>query len=673
MVPGAGEEDSARPSAAVLEKLAGLPLLPGVYLFKDREGRVVYVGKAKTLRHRVRSYFQEGSSDARAFIPILLQTIGDIDTVVTGSEKEATILENSLIKEYAPRFNVKLRDDKEFLSLRLDESRSWPRLELVRKPAQDGANYFGPFHSATAARRTLHLVNKHFQLRTCSDAEMATRKRPCLQFQIKRCPAPCVFEVDAEWYGQQVRSVALFLAGRHDELTNDLERRMGDAASRMQFELAAVYRDQLRAIDAVREEQRIVMGDGRDREAIGFCREGDVVEISRLVVHGGRLGEVVCHSFKDVEIPDEEVLSGFLAQIYAEGPVPDEVVVPLGLEGIDGIAEWLTELAGHAVSLVVPKRGPRLDLVTLANENAAHSFREKRRASLDVGERLGKLAEKLRLPTVPRRIECCDISHLGGSDTVGAIVAMVDGKLDKKGYRTFRVRGPGANGALAGDDYGAMYEVLARRFRRGLRASVPPPEEAASDSAEEPVRNGWDLPDLFVVDGGRGQLGVALAAAHDLGLHDLSIVGLAKERETVLGDEVVDRVYLPGQKNPVSVKGSQALLLLCQLRDEAHRFSNRGRETVGKARRFESRLDTIKGIGPRTKKTLLLRFGTVERVLSATDAELLATPGVNKRHVAALRAEAPARAGVSSTQGEAETADGISLSSGQPDIPGEST
>jgi|HubBroStandDraft_4_1064222.scaffolds.fasta_scaffold18780_2 excinuclease ABC subunit C len=668
---------------AVVQKLEALPAQPGVYLFKDRKGVVVYVGKAKSLRARVRSYFQEGSGDNRAFIPILLRTIGDLDTIVTGNEKEATILENNLIKEYRPRHNVKLRDDKDFITLRLGPGGSdggasaWPRLEVVRRPAPDAARYFGPYHSATAARRTLHLVNKHFQLRTCSDIEFLSRKRPCLQHQIKRCPAPCVLEVDRGWYAEQVDAVATFLEGRHDELSRELVERMRNAALETRFELAAVYRDQLRAIEKVREEQRVVTIDDVDRDVLGFYREGDLVEIALLHVRAGKLAEVATYSIKQAEIPDEEIVAAFLAQHYGaslakggdgEGTdaplalVPDEVILPREPEGLGGIAEWLADRAGHRVALLLPRRGHRVDLLALADDNARHSFAEKQRHSHDAQDRLRDLQERLRLPALPRRIECCDISHLGGGDTVGAVVAMTDGELDKSRYRTFNVRGDAVRdqAGLVNDDYGAMYEVLARRFRRALQAAAPAAETlsglaAPAEAAGEGAGDGdadWEAPDLFVVDGGRGQLAVALAAAHDLGLHDLSIVALAKERDVSPGDEVegeegtpdkvADRVYLPGQKNPIPLKSTTtSLFLLARLRDEAHRFSNRARMRIGKRVRFRSPLDDIKGLGPKTKKALLRHVGNLAAIRAAADATLLAVPGVTARHVKAIRAAFP--------------------------------
>jgi excinuclease ABC subunit C len=669
---------------AVTQKLDALPAQPGVYLFKDKKGVVVYVGKAKSLRARVRSYFQPAQGDMRAFIPILQRTIGDLETIVASTEKEATILENNLIKEHRPRYNVKLRDDKDFITLRLGrcqvagsgplprtEAAEWPRLEVVRRPKPDGARYFGPYHSATAARRTLHLVNKHFQLRTCSDTEFASRKRPCLQHQIKRCPAPCVLPVERAWYGEQTDAVAKFLEGRHDELSRELDGRMKRAARDMRFELAAVYRDQLRAIDKVREEQRVVTIDDVDRDVLGLYREGELVELALLHVRAGKLADVGTYSIKQAEIPDDEIVAAFVAQHFgaslatpadeadedeivqgevrpADALVPDEVVLPIEPEGMAGMAEWLADRAGHKVTLIVPRRGHRVDLLAMANDNARHSFAEKRRQNDDVQERLRDLQERLRLPALPRRIECCDISHLGGGDTVGAIVAMTDGELDKKRYRSFNVRGdtvhdPSGN---LNDDYGSMYEVLARRFRRAVTAAAPTTKEGETtpESAEaaEGGEGEWDAPDLFVVDGGRGQLAVALAAAHDLGVHDLPVVALAKERETLGGETLVDRVYLPGQKNPVPLRSTTtSLFLLARLRDEAHRFSNRARMRIGKKRRFHSPLDEVKGLGPRTKKALLTHVGGVPAIQAADDATLLAVPGVSARHVRALREAFP--------------------------------
>jgi len=692
-------------SDVLQQKLESLPVSPGCYIFRDKAGAVLYVGKAKSLRSRVRSYFQDASSDERAFIPFLRRLAQDLDTIVTQTEKEAAILENNLIKEHKPRFNVKLRDDKEFLSLRLSTEHAWPRLELVRKPKpDDAARYYGPYHSATAARRTLHLVEKHFQLRTCSDREIESRKRPCLKYQIKRCPAPCVYDVDPKEYAEQVHSVSLFLDGRHDQLTRELKARMKAASENLEFEVAAVARDQIAAVESIREGQRVVAVSDTDQDVLGLYREGDLCELSVMLVRSGRVIDVASFSNKRVEVPDDEVVAAFLREHYGDGGsgealIPEEIIVPALPEGADGVSEWLAERRASLATgrtkkceILAPSRGPRKALLDMAVENARHAFEEKRRAETDIDERLARVQERLRLPTLPRRIECCDISHLGGQDTVGAVVALLNGLPDKKKYRTYKVRTVGE-----GDDYRAMFEVLSRRFRRGrdqaqLQAAENPNPEAATaeevlmdgsalaadadpafgvadgaladfpeeiadseDEADEleeevtpsaadtdaPVANegtDWQLPDLFVVDGGRGQLGVALAAAHDLGLHDLPICGLAKEKENVAGDKLVDRVYLPGQKNPIPLRpNSPELFLLARARDEAHRFSNRGRKKVGKKRRLTSELEQIPGIGPKTRVALLKTLGSLSGVRSASDEAILAVPGVTKKHLKAIR------------------------------------
>ncbi len=637
----------------VTEKLDSLPARPGCYLFRDKEGGVLYVGKAKSLRSRVRSYFQEGGSDTRAFIPSLPRWIGDLETFVTNTEKEAAILENSLIKEHRPRLNVKLRDDKEYLTLRLDKRAEWPRLQLVRRPAADGANYFGPFHSATAARRTLHLVEKHFQLRTCSDRELKGRSRPCIQYQIQRCPAPCVLEVDEGAYRAQVDAVDLFLGGRHDELTKELSSRMAEASRQMSFEVAAIYRDQLSAVKSVREKQRVVAVTDVCQDVLGLYREGDLVELSVVYVRQGRVVEIFNISHARTSLPDDEVVASFLREHYKEGGVgsaliPEEVIVPVLPEGAEGVNEWLSERRAEMLAaqgtrratksaLFAPQRGPRKQLLDLARENAAHAFSEKRRSDEDIDQRLLSVQGKLRLPRLPRRIECCDISHLGGEATIGSVVSLFNAAPDKKNYKAYKVRS-----VSDGDDYEAMYEVLSRRFARGIEARKEAEASQESDGTGKPPSETsderWKLPDLFVVDGGRGQLGVALAAAGDLGLRDLPIVGLAKERETVTGDKMVDRVYLPGQKNPINLRpNTPELFMLALARDEAHRFANVHRSKIGKKRRLASQLDDIPGIGPKTRKALLTELGSIVAIKRATDEEVLRVKGVSKKQLAALR------------------------------------
>lgn len=584
-------------------------------MFHGAPGTVLYVGKARSLRSRVRSYFQPGSSDVRAFVSRLERELTDIETFVTHTDKEAALLENQLIKSHQPKYNVKLRDDKEYLSLRLDAKKPWPRLEVVRRPRPDGAQYFGPYHSATAARQTLRLVNRYFQLRTCTDAEFRLRSRPCLQYQIKRCPGPCVLEVDEKEYRAQVANVSRFLDGRHDELVRDLDVRMKGASSALEYERAAVYRDQLRAVDRAQEEQRVAGVQKSDQDVIGFHRQGDQVEVAVLNMRGGRLFAVRTLPLRRVAVPNDEMLGAFLAQHYARRTsLPDEILVPVTIEMSEVLEETLSENRRRRVRILEPKRGTKVRLLDLARENAEHAFREKERAREDLDARLAALQTQLRLAVLPRRIECVDISHTGGEETVAVFVALQDGAPAKERYRSFRVKQ-----VSGGDDYAAMYEVLTRRLRRGKK--------------EE---EGWELPDLLVVDGGKGQLGVALRAREDIGVTDLDIASVAKPRVTAAGKEEGDRIFRPGQKNAVPVRGNSALSLLLLARDETHRASNALRKKVGRKRRLRSELDAVPGVGPKTRGKLLRHLGSLREVLAATEEQLIAA-GATRRQAQAIK------------------------------------
>ncbi|MDH3846084.1 MAG: excinuclease ABC subunit UvrC, partial [Myxococcales bacterium] len=345
---------------AAQRKLDNLPVSPGIYVFHGAKGRVLYVGKARSLRSRVRSYFQPGSSDLRAFVSRLERELTDIETFVTHTDKEAALLENQLIKSHQPKYNVKLRDDKEYLSLRLDPKKPWPRLEVVRRPKPDGAQYFGPYHSATAARQTLRLVNRYFQLRTCTDTEFRLRTRPCLQYQIKRCPGPCVLDVDEQEYRAQVANVARFLDGRHDELVLDLDARMQSKSSLLEYEQAAVYRDQLRAVERAQQEQRVAGVEKADQDVIGFHRQGDQVEVAVLSMRGGRLFGVRTFPLRRVAVPNDEMLGSFLAQHYAVRPaLPDEILVPVPIEMSEALEDLLNEDRKRKARIVQPKRGAK--------------------------------------------------------------------------------------------------------------------------------------------------------------------------------------------------------------------------------------------------------------------------------------------------------------------------
>lgn len=593
------------------QKLGALPATPGVYVFRDKQGAYLYVGKAASLKSRVRSYFQPSTTDQRFFIDRLQDELGDIETFVTQTEKEAALLENSLIKEYQPRYNFKLRDDKEFLSLRLAETAAWPRLEVVRRPKGDGARYFGPYHSASAARATLRLVNRHFQLRTCTDSDFAARVRPCLQYQIKRCLAPCVYEVDRAQYAEQVNNVGLFLEGRHDELIERLNVAMRSASDQLKYELAATYRDQIRAIESTQQAQRVSLVRDIDQDVFGYYRREEKVEFAVLMVRRGRVASVRTFDERNARLPDDELIGAFVTEYYLRGSfVPDEVLIPTPIEAAEGLTELLSEQKRGRVVLLRPQRGPKANLMRMAMENAAHAFREKQRSREDLGARLQTIAEKLGLPKPPQRFECIDVSHTGGQDTVAAIVAFRDGEPDRKRYRSFHIRG-----VSGGDDFGAMREALTRRFKRGKEGE-----------------SGWELPDLLVVDGGRGQLGIALAVLSELQLEGLPVVGLAKEKQNVMGDELVDRVYVPGRKNPVEVRSaSHGLVLLARARDEAHRVSNALRVRLGKGTRLRTRLDEIRGVGKKTRVALLRKLGSLEAISAASEEELIAAGAAPKQ------------------------------------------
>jgi excinuclease ABC subunit C len=523
------------PGQRTLEEiLERLPTAPGVYLMRDRRGKIIYIGKAANLRTRVRQYFQPNTGDIRDFVPLLEGIVGEIETTVTSNEKEALLLENNLIKKHQPRFNVKLRDDKNYLVLRLDPEASWPRLEVVRRIGKDGAYYFGPYHSASSCREALRVVNRHFQLRTCTDHVLANRRRPCLQYQIKRCPGPCVLPVSRDEYGEQVRDVRLFLDGKNDELLERLNARMKEAASRTEFERAAVVRDQIRALDATLQAQRVVSTDFIDQDVIGFHREGIALEIVVIAIRQGKMAGSRAFSFTDQEFPGAEILSSFIGLYYDMQPVaPDELLLPFPIADAELKAEWLSEkrvaMGGRRkrVEVVVPQRGTRRELVELAQKNAAASFTSRRNTREDAEATLAKLQKRLRLPNLPRLIECYDISHVQGSETVASMVVFVDGKPEKSRYRTYKLQ---RGGVGSPDDFASMYEVLSRRFRRAREAT------AEAESRGEVDDSNWALPDLIVVDGGKGQLGMALAAARDVGIDvrpgvGLPIVALAKERD----------------------------------------------------------------------------------------------------------------------------------------------
>jgi excinuclease ABC subunit C len=576
-----------------------IPASPGVYLMKDRAGRVIYVGKALNLRSRVRQYFRPGD-DARYFVAagLLGRVLADVETVVVDTEREALLLENHLIKKHQPRFNVKLRDDKQYLVLRIDPTQRFPRVEVVRNIRDDKARYFGPFHSATACRETLRTVNRHFQLRTCTDHVLQSRTRPCLQYQIKRCPGPCVYPIDEGEYRQQVDEVMLFLRGKKDELVSRLEGRMRERAEAEHFEAAAQLRDSIRAVERTLSSQRVVQEEFVDQDVFGLHREGDVAYAVVLFVRAGKLVGRRAFRERDQEFSDGEVMANIVQQYYASGTfVPDEVLVPAALEAEEEavIADWLSATRGKKVKILTPQRGPRRKLVQLADKNAAAVSASERRDT-DAEEALHKLQTRLSLARFPARIECYDIAHVQGAETVGARVVFEGGAPARAHYRKFKVK------TATNDDFAAMYEVLTRRLRRAQKA----PDDPA-----------WALPDLLVVDGGKGQLGVAVKVLQELGLDDeIPVASLAKQFE---------EVFLPGQPDPVRLpRQSEALYLLQRLRDESHRFAISYHRQLRDKRMTKSVLDDIPGLGPTRRKRLLKELGGVNAVKRADLAELQA-------------------------------------------------
>jgi excinuclease ABC subunit C len=598
----------------IAEKLSNLPSRPGIYLMRDKAGKVIYVGKAKDLRARVRAYFNR--SDERSQIEFLVRRIEDLEVLVTANDKEALILENNLIKQYKPRYNIRLKDDKSYLSIKVTTQHLWPRIFATRKVVKDGNRYFGPFSSALAARETIDIIEKHFLLRNCTDHNFNNRSRPCLQYQIKRCMAPCVLAVDAASYREQVRQAMLFIEGRQHELIRELKQRMQERSDALEFEAAARIRDQIQAVEKTLEKQRMVSHWGMDQDVFGLYREGGFIEVQVLFVRQGKLTGNQSYSLQDLEFPDEEIMGSLLTQFYqGHRFIPDEILLPVALDDEAAREEVLGERKGKKVGLLTPQRGDRRQLVEMAIQNARQSFAERHDQEKAREKMLGDLQAQLRLQQYPWRIECFDISMIHGAHAVGSQVTFLNGEPDKSLYRHYRIRT--VDPASGGDDFGMMLEVLKRRFARGK-------EEAT-------------LPDLIVVDGGRGQLSMALAAMAEVGVSGVDVVGLAKMRvqaapRSAAIERSEERIFLPGQSNPVILKrNSNALFLLQRVRDEAHRFAITHHRKLRSRQTLFSALDRIPGIGGTRKRALLRAFGSIRRIETATLEDLLKVPSINEK------------------------------------------
>ncbi len=598
----------------VQDKLTNLPSRPGVYLMRDKGGKVIYVGKAKDLRSRVRAYFN--CPDERSQIQFLVRRVEDLETLVTSNDKEALILENNLIKQYKPRYNIRLKDDKSYLSIKVTTQHPWPRILATRKIVKDGNRYFGPFSSAVAARETIDIIEKHFQLRNCTDHNFRNRSRPCLQYQIKRCMAPCVLPVPEEAYREQVRQAMLFIDGKQQQLIDELKQRMQEKSDRLEFEAAARIRDQIQAVEKTLEKQRMVAHWGADQDIFGLYREGGFIEVQVLLVRQGKLTDNLSYSLEDLEFPDGEIVGSLLTQFYqGQRFIPDEILLPVALEDRDVRQEYLSERKGKGLEILWPQRGDRRHLVQMAEDNAKQSFSERHDQEKAREKMLRELQTQLRLKRYPQRIECFDISTIHGAQAVGSMVTFITGEPDKNLYRHFRIRT--VDPSSGGDDFGMMLEVLRRRFARGK-------EEA-------------DLPDLIVVDGGKGQLAMALTAMAEIGIEGVEAVGLAKMRVQAAArsreiERLEERVFLPGQSNAVILKrNSNALFLLQRVRDEAHRFAITHHRNLRSKQTLYSALDRIPGVGGVRKRALLRAFGSVKRIEEATLEELLKVPSMNEK------------------------------------------
>lgn len=596
------------------EKLDSLPALPGVYLMRDGSGKVIYVGKAKELRARVRAYFRSG--DGRSQIKFLLRRVEDVETLVTSNEKEALILENNLIKQYKPRYNILLKDDKSYLSIKVNVQHAWPRILATRKIVKDGSRYFGPYASAFAVRETLDIVERHFLLRTCTEHNFKNRARPCLQYQIKRCPGPCVLPVDPKEYQENLRQALLFIEGKRQELVEELRRKMQEKSVALEFEAAAKIRDQIQAVEKTVEKQRMVSHWGGDQDIFGLYREGGFIEVQVLFVRQGKLTGNQAYSLDDLEFSDAEVMESLLTQFYqGDRFAPDEILLGVELEDREVREEYLSERKGKSVSILCPQRGDKRQLLEMAVQNARQSFFERHDEEKRREKMLLELQERLRIRNYPQRIECFDISTIHGAHAVGSMVTFFNGEADKRRYRHYRIRTVRADSG--GDDFAMMYEVLKRRFSRGIQEG--------------------DLPDLVVVDGGKGQLAMALAAMRELGVKDVDAAALAKMRvrPSARSPEIQrteERVFLPGRSNPVTLRrNSNALFLLQRVRDEAHRFAITYHKKLRTRRTLYSALDKIPGIGGARKRALLRHFGSIKRIEEATVKDLLQVPFVNAK------------------------------------------
>ena len=584
-------------SEKIQQALAVLPDKPGVYLMHDAHGKVIYVGKAVVLKNRVRSYFRNLASHTPK-VRAMVEKIAEFETIVTSSEVEALILECNLIKKYRPRYNIMLKDDKTYPFLKVTVNEDFPRIYVTRRQVRDGAKYYGPYADVGAMHDTVKLLRSMFPLRTC---RKMNPDRPCLNYHIKRCLAPCAGYVSREEYGNMIKSVCMVLDGRTTELERDLKRRMQEAADNYAFEEAARLRDQLQAVTRLNEQQKAVTGSGGDMDVIGFAKDTTGICLQIFFVRKGKLIGRDNFFLPDGGEIEEEVMSAFVKQYYNEATfIPKEIVVPYlpDEEEKQLIEIWLADKAGRKAELVLPQRGVKRELLSLANDNAKKLLEERlRKGSLSLKDDLAAAEElqlALALPNPLERMDCFDISHTQGSETVASMVVFRNGSISKKDYRKYRI--VSAEGKP--DDFKSMQEVVYRRYK-----------------------DYEDLPSLVVIDGGKGQLSSALEVIRGLGLHDLPVVGLAKREE---------EIFIPGQSESILLdRDSASLHLIQRIRDEAHRFAITFHRKLRGKRNLVSVLDHVEGIGPKRRQELWKKFKTLDAMKEASVEELAAVEGMN--------------------------------------------
>lgn len=589
------------------EKLDLVPRQPGVYLMKDKQGRIIYVGKAKNLRSRVRSYFQPSAAHGSK-TALLVKNIADLEYIVTDSEVEALVLESNLIKKHKPKYNIRIRDDKHYPYIKVTTNELFPRLLIARRIKKDGAKYYGPYPDASAARSTIKLLNKIFQLRSCKQSLSGENAgRPCLNYHIKRCTAPCQGHISPEQYQKTIDNVCRFLEGRHDEIVAMLNKQMEEAAAKLQFEEAAKLRDQLQSVEAVLKKQKVISAGLEDMDVIAMARGIEDTCVSVFFMRRGRIvGRENFFISGSEDSSRGEVLAAFIKQYYANASfIPKEILLDDSISDSEVIAEWLSEKRGSRVYLKTPQRGQKRKLCEMAHKNAMAAVEERWAKRLDRQELLQlaveELAFYLKLPQTPKRIECYDISNIQGALSVGSMVVFRDGRPCNSHYRRFRIKtveGP--------NDFASMQEVLRRRIQR-------------IDSDDESFS---EVPELIIIDGGKGQLSAAREVLEQEGYAHLAVVGLAKREE---------HLFLPDRPDPVVLpRNSQSLYLVQRIRDEAHRFAVSYHRRLRSQRQVATRLEQVPGIGPVRRTNLLKHFGSFKKIQQASVDELARVPGMTR-------------------------------------------